>query len=77
MLKGKKIGFSKVVLNPISAFIKWYFLKNGFKDGSVGFALAKYAFNYTLLKYKKARNLRTANYVNSTNKCNFFRGDKD
>lgn len=44
----------KVLLNPIAAFIKWYFLKRGFMDGRVGLLTGCYAYRYTKLKYRKA-----------------------
>lgn len=44
----------KVLLNPIAAFIKWYFFKRGFLDGHVGLLAGFYAYRYTKLKYQKA-----------------------
>ena len=52
--KGKSISTLKTIFSPMAAFIKWYFLKGGFKDGVVGFVLAEYAYLYTLKKYQKA-----------------------
>ena len=58
ILKKKKINFFTLILNPIIAFVKWYIFKQGFRDGKVGLILGKYAYNYTILKYKKAKNLK-------------------
>jgi len=52
--KSKKITLLKIYINPISAFIKWYILKQGFRDGFIGIVLGIYAFEYTRLKYQKA-----------------------
>ena len=46
-----KFSYLKLLLSPFGAFIKWYILKKGFKDGKVGFILGLYAFKYTFLKY--------------------------
>ncbi|HET9552041.1 MAG TPA: glycosyltransferase family 2 protein [Anaeromyxobacteraceae bacterium] len=40
-------------LSPIAAFLKWYVLKPGYRDGRVGFTLGCYAFKYTRLRYLK------------------------
>jgi glycosyltransferase involved in cell wall biosynthesis len=50
----KKAGLIQLIINPVTAFIKWYLLKGNFKDGITGLLLAKYACNYTFLKYHKA-----------------------
>lgn len=52
--RGKNITWSKRIFSPIAAFIKWYFIKQGFKDGRVGWYCSVYAFRYTRLKYIKA-----------------------
>ena len=49
-----KVPRVKIVLNPIAAFIKWYFFKRGFLDGRVGLITGCYAYRYTKLKYLKA-----------------------
>ena len=53
--RGKKSNIFKIIFSPISAFIKWYFIKGGFRDGLIGLKLAFYSFNYSLKKYQKAR----------------------
>lgn len=55
--KKKTVNTAKVIFNPIASFIKWYFLKAGYKDGTVGLVLGKYAYDYTRQKYLKAKAL--------------------
>lgn len=52
----RSIGFAKILFSPLAAFIKWYFIKGGWKDGLTGITLGVYAMRYTFLKYKMARN---------------------
>jgi glycosyltransferase involved in cell wall biosynthesis len=54
MARGKYVSPVLVVGRGVIAFLKYYLLKGGFLHGLVGFALAKYAFDYTFLKYAKA-----------------------
>lgn len=58
--KHRNLSLIKVTFSPIAAFLKWYFVKNGYKDGKVGFILGKYAYDYTKQKYIKARKLSSA-----------------
>ena len=53
--KGKSLSALQQLLSAIAAFVKWYFVMGGWKDGLTGIVLAKYAFDYTFLKYEKAR----------------------
>jgi hypothetical protein len=55
IIKGKNINNLKIMINPIAAFIKWYFLKGGYKDSFSGIIIAKYAYDYTRMKYRKAK----------------------
>ena len=55
---GKTISLLKQIVNPISAFIKWYLLKDGYKDGYIGWIFGKYAYLYTKKKYSKARSVK-------------------
>ncbi len=57
--KKKSLNVVQQYLSATAAFVKWYFAKGGWRDGVVGLAMGKYAFNYTFLKYRKARK-RTA-----------------
>jgi len=49
--RGKKSSVYKRVMNPPFAWCKWYFFKQGWRDGQLGLILANYAFRYTFLKY--------------------------
>jgi len=40
------------LFSPPISWYKWYIRHRGYKDGSVGKMLGKYAFKYTQLKYK-------------------------
>lgn len=57
---GKPVNFIKEILSPIGAFIKWYLLKGGIKDGATGLILGRYAYLYSQKKYQKARKIRNS-----------------
>jgi glycosyltransferase involved in cell wall biosynthesis len=57
IIKKKKNNIFKRIFSPIGAFIKWYFLKSGYKDGRIGLITGQYAYRYTKLKYIKAKNI--------------------
>ena len=57
IFKRKKINVIKIIFSPIAAFIKWYFLKQGYKDGYIGLVLGKYAYDYSRKKYTKGKHL--------------------
>jgi glycosyltransferase involved in cell wall biosynthesis len=62
--KGKRSNFIvHLVLYPYFIFIKVYFLKLGFLDGSTGFILALHAAYYRFLKYAKLRYLNVKKSV--------------
>lgn len=48
-----------IMLRPLFAFVKMYFLKRGFLDGALGYILAKNYANYTMNKYVKLKYLDT------------------
>jgi glycosyltransferase involved in cell wall biosynthesis len=50
-LKGKKVNSAKLFFNPLSRFIKMYFLRLGFLDGVGGFALCVTASFSVFIKY--------------------------
>lgn len=50
-LKGKKFKFSNLILNPIIAFIRLYFINKGILDGVYGFIAAMSSMIGTFLKY--------------------------
>jgi glycosyltransferase involved in cell wall biosynthesis len=58
-VKGKKFRLLNLLINPLAAWWKWYFLNGGWQDGATGITLANYAFRYTFLKYSKLRQLNT------------------
>lgn len=51
--KGKKGNPLNAFIHACAAFIKWYFLKEGYKDGVIGIKTGHYAFLYTYKKYIK------------------------
>ncbi|MGQ9571454.1 MAG: glycosyltransferase family 2 protein [Thermodesulfovibrionales bacterium] len=51
--KADSVKLRNLLINPFAAFIKWYFLKKNFLDGTQGFILAMYAGFYTFFKYAK------------------------
>ena len=57
VLKERRVNASKIVFSPLAAFVKWYLIKGGFKDGWTGVILGIYAYQYTLKKYLKAKQL--------------------
>ena len=56
----KKSGYLRMVFSPIFSFIKNYFFKLGFLDGTTGYQCAKMNARYTFLKYKKLKELTRA-----------------
>lgn len=60
--QGKQASFIKdVLLRPIWAFIKVYFLNLGFLDGKMGFVLSVNHYFYTMTKYVKLYYLNKSN----------------
>ncbi len=51
--QGRKKSLFKQFLSPPAAWVKYYIRRKGYKDGRVGWILARYAFVYTWLKYRK------------------------
>ena len=49
--RGKRASFIKVLINPVSRFIKFYFIKRGALEGKMGFVIALMESYYTFLKY--------------------------
>lgn len=58
--QGKRSNGLKMFFSAIFSFIKNYFFKLGFLDGSVGFQCAKINAQYTFLKYKKLKEFTRA-----------------
>lgn len=51
--KGIKGSWVAIFTHPIVAWFRWYILKNGWKDGWIGWLLGHYAYEYTYQKYLK------------------------
>jgi len=56
--KGKKSSWLKIIINPISRFIRDYFIRSGFLDGKYGFIIAWLNSTEVSLKYKKLYQLQ-------------------
>ena len=52
--RGKRVGFSDMILRPVARFIKMYFLRQGFRDGPRGAVLCGLAAFSVFTKYAKA-----------------------
>lgn len=50
---GKRASFGDLIFHPIFAFIRFYFLQQGFREGSLGFIFAINHVFYTFVKYLK------------------------
>ncbi|MFK7922410.1 MAG: glycosyltransferase family 2 protein [Bacteroidia bacterium] len=61
--QGKPTHLPKALLSAIAAWIKWYGLKGGFKDGWLGLRLGVYAFQYSWKKYRKAQHLKSPKHT--------------
>ncbi len=60
--KNKSCSFiGDIVLRPIWAFVKVYFIQSGFKDGKIGFVLSMNHAFYTMTKYVKLYYLNRLN----------------
>jgi len=53
--KRKKASFSDIYLRPLFTFIKIYFFRLGFLDGSTGLFIAKGYAHYTFTKYSELK----------------------
>lgn len=60
-VKGKKASLLDIIMHPLWASFRMYFLKSGWKDGKIGLVLASFHFFYTMAKYVKLY------YLNKTN----------
>ncbi|MDR0408298.1 MAG: glycosyltransferase family 2 protein [Campylobacteraceae bacterium] len=62
MTQGKKCHFfSDIILRPLWAFIKVYFIQGGFLDGKMGWILSVNHYFYTMNKYVKLYYLNKSN----------------
>ncbi|SFS79824.1 Glycosyltransferase involved in cell wall bisynthesis [Succinivibrio dextrinosolvens] len=55
--QGKKCSFASILLKPVWAFIKMYFIHGGFLDGKLGFEFCAAHYFYTMEKYLKLYSL--------------------
>jgi glycosyltransferase involved in cell wall biosynthesis len=60
--KGKKAGWMKMYLSPISRFISGYIFRLGFLDGKAGFRIAVLSAGATRKKYTKLNQLYKTNH---------------
>lgn len=56
--QGKSISVFKMFFSPLTAWLKWYIVRQNWKDGYTGVILANFAMRYTYRKYKIARQLK-------------------
>lgn len=57
--QGKATYLFKRLSSAIAAWIKWYLIKGGYRDGRLGLRLGRYAFQYSWKKYQKAQSAST------------------
>lgn len=50
----KKVNFMQILIHPLAAFLKTFFLKLGFLDGIEGFSIARINSIYVFTKYSRA-----------------------
>lgn len=51
--KGKRVSITKLIGRPIARFVKFYFIKRGYRDGIAGLVVAVSEAFYVFLKYAK------------------------
>ena len=56
--RNKSVGIHKIILSPISRFVKIYFIRLGFLEGFYGFTIASLSAWAVFLKYLKANWLK-------------------
>ncbi len=61
--QGKRAGISDIAIRPFGGFIKFYFLKQGWRDGRMGFVLASLHVLYVMMKYQKLYELQTGRFA--------------
>ncbi len=49
--EGARAGIGQLVFNPVARFFKLYILKQGFRDGRAGFAMAVFSAFFCFFKY--------------------------
>lgn len=56
--KGGRFSLLKLLANPVARFLKFYFLRKGYREGMPGFIVAVLEGYYAFLKYAKVWELR-------------------
>jgi len=56
-VKGERASFARMVLSPVTRFLRFYVVKAGFLDGAAGFAHIAIGAFASFLKYTKLRDL--------------------
>lgn len=59
--QGKRASFSKLLLSPLARFIRYYFLKQGFRDGIPGLVHISIGSFNSFVKYAKLAELHRTN----------------
>jgi glycosyltransferase involved in cell wall biosynthesis len=59
--QGRSAGWLRIIFSPVFSFVKNYFFKLGFLDGTAGFQCASISAGYTRLKYKALKKLSSKN----------------
>lgn len=62
--EGKRTSSLKSAIAGPSAFVRSYLLKGGFRDGSAGLTIAKFAASHAALKHRLLRELQDSNKEN-------------
>ncbi len=57
---GRRIGLGKVLWRTVDRFLRTYLLKQGFREGWLGFFIAWMAARYQLVSYRKYRQMKRA-----------------
>ncbi len=58
---GKKARLTDILLRPVLAFVRHYFIRRGFLDGYEGFLIAVIQMQYTFNKYNYLKYMRMGN----------------
>lgn len=74
-MKGRKMYFWNLFVNPAWRFFRDYVIKLGFLDGDYGFTICRFSAWETYLKYKKLRALERQNRKVKADIC-FFNGTR-
>ncbi len=60
---GRKVNFPTTLRKTIDRFLKNYFIKNGWRDGSMGYVMSLFHGFYQLLSYAKYQEMKAAKVV--------------